>query len=93
MNKVNLSGLSVDELVQLNQRIVKMVKSLRKAQTQAYVKGDRVSFHNQRYNRVMKGTVERLGREYVVVRVDDSAAGLWRVNPEAIKLVFDEAAA
>ena len=92
MNKVNLSGLSVDELLQLNQRIVKMVKSLRKAQTQVYIKGERVSFFNNRYKREMTGTVERLGREYVVVRVDDTAAGLWRVNPEAIKLLEEVAA-
>ena len=88
MNKVNLSGLTIDELMEVNRQAVGMIKMLRAKQARVYMTGDRVTFFNTKYNRDMTGIVTKIGRMTVTVKVDGPFnGGQWRVPAEVLTIL------
>jgi FKBP-type peptidyl-prolyl cis-trans isomerase 2 len=88
MNKVNLSGLTIDELMEVNQQAIRMIKMLRAKQARAFEIGDRVSFYNTRYSREMTGHIIKIGKLNVTVNVEGQlGGGRWRVPAEVLTIL------
>ena len=78
---VDIDGLSLEELVQLNHRVVERIKMLRAMQAHvdmmAFNLGARVSFDSQEGR--LFGTLVKYNRKTVTVLTDDGRQ--WRVSP------------
>ena len=92
---IDIDGLSYEELVQLNQRIVERLKMLQAMQAHvdmmAFNLGARVSFDSQDGRQL--GTLVKYNRKTVNVLGDDGRQ--WRISPGLLSPVKDagEAAA
>ena len=86
---VDIDGLSYDELVHLNRRIVERLKMLQAMQAHvdmmAFNLGARVSFDSQDGRQL--GTLVKYNRKTVTVLGDDGRQ--WRVSPSLLSLVKD----
>jgi hypothetical protein len=88
MSKVNLSGLTIDELMEVNHQAIRMIKMLRAKQARAYEIGDHVSFYNTRYGREMTGHIIKIGKLNVTVNVEGQFnGGRWRVPAEVLTIL------
>ena len=77
-----LSGLSTDELLFLNNEVVKQIKTQRtlaaqKMRRQLFV-GSTVSFEDNDGNRVT-GTIKKVMRKFVQVQLTEGDRCVWRV--------------
>ena len=87
MNNVNLSGLTIDELMEVHQA-VRMIKMLRAKQARAYEVGDYVKFYNTKYHREMTGYITKIGKMNVTVKVEGQFnGGNWRVPAEVLTIL------
>lgn len=86
---VDIDGLSLEELVQLNHRVVERIKMLRAMQAHvdmmAFNLGARVSFDSQEGR--LFGTLVKYNRKTVTVLTDDGRQ--WRVSPGLLSAVKD----
>lgn len=86
---VDIDGLSLEELVQLNHRVVERIKMLRAMQAHvdmmAFNLGARVSFDSQEGR--LFGTLVKYNRKTVTVLTDDGRQ--WRVSPSLLSAVKD----
>ena len=86
---VDIDGLSYNELVHLNRRIVERLKMLQAMQAHvdmmAFNLGARVSFDSQDGRQL--GTLVKYNRKTVTVLGDDGRQ--WRVSPSLLSLVKD----
>jgi len=86
---IDIDGLSYEELVQLNHRVVERLKMLEAMQAHvdmmAFNLGARVSFDSQ-FGRQL-GTVVKYNRKTVTVLGDDSRQ--WRISPSLLSSVKD----
>jgi hypothetical protein len=86
---VDIDGLSLKELVQLNHRVVERIKMLRAMQAHvdmmAFNLGARVSFDSQEGR--LFGTLVKYNRKTVTVLTDDGRQ--WRVSPSLLSAVRD----
>ena len=89
---IDIDGLSYEELLQLNHRIVERLKMLDAMQAHvdmmAFDLGARVSFDSQHGRQF--GTVVKYNRKTVTVLGDDGRQ--WRVSPGLLSPVKDVAA-
>ena len=78
---IDIDGLSLEELVQLNHRVVERIKMLQAMQAHvdmmAFNLGARVSFDTQDGRQL--GTLVKYNRKTVTVLTDDGRQ--WRVSP------------
>lgn len=85
----DIDGLSYEELVQLNRRIVERLKMLQAMQAHvdmmAFNLGARVSFDSQDGRQL--GTLVKYNRKTVTVLTDDGRE--WRVSPSLLTPVND----
>jgi hypothetical protein len=86
---VDIDGLSLEELVQLNHRVVERIKMLRAMQAHvemiAFNLGARVSFDSQEGR--LFGTLVKYNRKTVTILTDDGRQ--WRVSPGLLSAVKD----
>jgi hypothetical protein len=86
---VDIDGLSLEELIQLNHRVVERIKMLRAMQAHvdmmAFNLGARVSFDSQEGR--LFGTLVKYNRKTVTVLTDDGRQ--WRVSPGLLSAVKD----
>lgn len=86
---IDIDGLSYEELLQLNHRIIERLKMLDAMQAHvdmmAFNLGARVSFDSQ-YGRQL-GTVVKYNRKTVAVLGDDGRQ--WRISPHLLSAVRD----
>ena len=86
---VDIDGLSLEELVQLNHRVVERIKMLRAMQAHvdmmAFNLGARVSFDSQEGR--LFGTLVKYNRKTVTVLTEDGRQ--WRVSPGLLSAVKD----
>ena len=86
---IDIDGLSYEELLQLNHRVVERLKMLETMQAHvdmmAFNLGQRVSFDSQ-YGRQF-GTVVKYNRKTVAVLGDDGRQ--WRISPHLLSPVKD----
>jgi hypothetical protein len=86
---IDIDGLSLEELVQLNHRIVERIKMLRAMQAHvdmmAFNLGARVSFETQDGREF--GTLVKYNRKTVTVLTEDGRQ--WRVSPGLLSPVKD----
>lgn len=86
---IDIDGLSYEELLQLNHRIIERLKMLDAMQAHvdmmAFNLGARVSFDSQ-YGRQL-GTVVKYNRKTVAVLGDDGRQ--WRISPHLLSPVKD----
>ena len=86
---IDIDGLSMEELSQLNHRVVERIKMLRAMQAHvdmmAFNLGARVSFDSQEGRHL--GTLVKYNRKTVTVRTDDGRQ--WRVSPSLLAAVND----
>lgn len=86
-HQIDLTKLSIDELIELNRQIVARVKHLRQKESyQALAKfhlGDRVSFRTDRG--IVEGTIVRLNKKTVTLHTDDH--NHWSVSPQVLKKI------
>ena len=86
---IDIDGLSYEELVQLNQRIVERLKMLQAMQAHvdmmAFNLGARVSFDSQEGRQL--GTLVKYNRKTVNVLGDDGRQ--WRISPGLLSPVKD----
>lgn len=86
-HQVDLTKLSVVQLLQLNQDVVARVRYLRQKESyQALAKlnlGDQVSFRTDKGT--IKGTIVRLNKKTVSIHTDDHQQ--WNVSPHVLKKV------
>jgi hypothetical protein len=86
---VDIDGLSLEELIQLNHRVVERIKMLRAMQAHvdmmAFNLGARVSFDSQ--DGRLFGTLVKYNRKTVTVLTDDGRQ--WRVSPSLLSAVKD----
>ena len=86
---VDIDGLSLEELVQLNHRVVERIKMLRAMQAHvdmmAFNLGARVSFDSQEGR--LFGTLVKYNRKTVTVLTEDGRQ--WRVSPGLLSAIKD----
>ena len=86
---IDIDGLSLEELVQLNHRVVERIKMLQAMQAHvdmmAFNLGARVSFDTQDGRQL--GTLVKYNRKTVTVLTDDGRQ--WRVSPGLLSSVKD----
>jgi hypothetical protein len=86
---IDIDGLSLEELVQLNHRVVERIKMLQAMQAHvdmmAFNLGARVSFDTQDGRQL--GTLVKYNRKTVTVLGDDGRQ--WRVSPGLLSPVKD----
>jgi len=86
---VDIDGLSLEELVQLNHRVVERIKMLRAMQAHvdmmAFNLGARVSFDSQEGR--LFGTLVKYNRKTVTVLTEDGRQ--WRVSPGLLSAFTD----
>jgi hypothetical protein len=86
---IDIDGLSYEELLQLNHRIIERLKMLEAMQAHvdmmAFNLGSRVSFDSQ-YGRQL-GTIVKYNRKTVTVLSEDGRQ--WRVSPGLLSPVKD----
>ena len=86
---IDIDGLSYEELLQLNHRVVERLKMLESMQAHvdmmAFNLGQRVSFESQQGR--LFGTVVKYNRKTVAVLGDDGRQ--WRVSPHLLSPVND----
>ncbi len=86
--KVNIDRLTIQELVDLNHRVVERLKFLEtmKAHTDmmAFSVGDRVSFHPSGHGRLL-GILVKYNKKTVTVLTDDGQK--WNVSPHLLNEV------
>jgi hypothetical protein len=86
---IDIDGLSYEELVQLNRRVVERLKMLQAMQAHvdmmAFNLGARVSFDSQ--DGPQFGTLVKYNRKTVTVLTDDGQQ--WRVSPSLLSPVKD----
>lgn len=86
---IDIDGLSLEELHQLNHRVVERIKMLRTMQAHvdmmAFNLGTRVSFDSQDGHQL--GTLVKYNRKTVTVLTDDGRQ--WRVSPSLLTAVKD----
>jgi hypothetical protein len=86
---IDIDGLSLEELHQLNHRIVERIKMLRDMQAHvdmmAFNLGARISFDTQEGR--LFGTLVKYNRKTVTVLTEDGRQ--WRVSPSLLSAVKD----
>jgi hypothetical protein len=86
---IDIDGLSLEELVQLNHRVIERIKMLQAMQAHvdmmAFNLGARVSFDTQDGRQL--GTLVKYNRKTVTVLGDDGRQ--WRVSPGLLSPVKD----
>ena len=86
---IDIDGLSYEELLQLNHRVVERLKMLEAMQAHvdmiAFNLGQRVSFDSQHGRQF--GTVVKYNRKTVAVLSDDGRQ--WRISPHLLSPVKD----
>ena len=86
---IDIDGLSMEELIQLDHRVVERIKMLRSMQAHvgmmAFNLGARVSFDSQEGHQL--GTLVKYNRRTVTVLTDDGRQ--WRVSPSLLAAVKD----
>ena len=86
---IDIDGLSYEELLQLNHRVVERLKMLEAMQAHvdmmAFNLGQRVSFDSQHGRQF--GTVVKYNRKTVAVLDDDGRQ--WRISPHLLSPVKD----
>ena len=86
---IDIDGLSYEELVQLNHRVVERLKMLQAMQAHvdmmAFNLGARVSFDSQ--DGPQQGTLVKYNRKTVTVLTDDGRQ--WRVSPSLLSPIQD----
>lgn len=86
---IDIDGLSLEELVQLNHRVVERIKMLQAMQAHvdmmAFNLGARVSFDTQDGRQL--GTLVKYNRKTVTILGDDGRQ--WRVSPALLSPVKD----
>ena len=77
---MDIERLSLEQLLELNRRIVRRVDYLQRLKTQAHLDrfdlGDKVSFQSE--GRQVEGIVIRVNQKTVSIKTKD---GLWRIHP------------
>ena len=90
MTSIDINKLTVEELEDLNHRIVKRLKYLDMVDAQQVMMalsiGTQVSFETQRHGRVF-GTVIKLNRKTVSVLTDEGRQ--WNVSPHLLTPIKD----
>jgi hypothetical protein len=85
VRSLDLTKLSEDDLIELNQRIVERLRLLRSAKSLAklamFSVGMVVEFETED-GRIISGTVARLNQRTVTVA---TASGRWRVSPSLLR--------
>jgi hypothetical protein len=86
---IDIDGLSMEELIQLNHRVIERIKMLRAMQAHvdmmAFDLGARVSFDSQEGRQL--ATLVKYNRKTVTVLTDDGRQ--WRVSPSLLAAVKD----
>jgi len=87
-NRINISGLSIEELVELNHEIMARIENLHQAasyRSMAKLKvGDRVSF-TPTPGQPLQGTILRLNKKTVSICTDEKQ--YWKVSPTLLTKV------
>lgn len=77
---MDIDRLSLEQLLELNRRIVHRVEYLQRLKTQAHLDrfdlGDRVSFQSE--GRQVEGLVIRVNQKTVSIKTKE---GIWRIHP------------
>lgn len=77
---VDIEKLSLDELLDLNRRVVRRIEYLHGLKTRAHLDrfepGDRVSFQNE--GRMVEGVVVRVNQKTLSIKTKDT---YWRIHP------------
>ncbi len=86
---INIDGLSIDELIALNHRVIERIKFLEKAQAHvdmmAFNLGEKVSFEAADGRRF--GRLAKYNRKTVTVITDEGQQ--WRIPPHLLSPVKD----
>jgi len=87
-NRINLSGLSIEELIALNHEIMARIESLHQAQSYKSMAklrvGDRVAF-TPSTGQTIQGRILRLNKKTVSICTDDNQH--WKVSPTLLTKV------
>lgn len=82
--KIDIDNLSIEELIELNHRIIARIKELSQKQTAEILKqfhiGDRVSFISE--GKTVEGKVVKIHKKNITVK---TSHGEWIIPPEALK--------
>lgn len=84
---VDIEKLSLDELIDLNRRVVRRIQYLVSLKTRAQLDrfeiGDRVTFQSE--DRAVSGVVIRVNRKTLSIHTDDH--GHWNIHPKFLTKV------
>lgn len=81
--KIDLDGLTRDELIKLNKRIVSKIKELDAESTTSFSMGDKVSFRTKK-GKTVYGTVDKVNRKTIDI-LDASSMLKWRVSASMLQ--------
>lgn len=77
---INIESLSLEELLELNKRIVRRIEYLHSLKTRAHLDrfeiGDRVNFQSE--GRPVEGVVVRVNQKTLSIKTKDT---YWRIHP------------
>ena len=80
---IDIEKLSVEELIELNKRVVRRIEYLHSLKTRAHLDrfevGDRVTFQSD--GRIVEGIVTRVNRKTLSVRTKDTR---WNIHPRFV---------
>jgi len=83
----NTSNMTVDELIELNNELVRIIKHRRKMESKdvraLLSVGDKVFFHHARSNKKIEGTIKKVMRTMALV--EESMGATWKVPMSMIK--------
>ena len=85
---INLGGYSTEELIELNETVVALIKTRRRAESarvrHTLGRGDKVSFTNR--TKTYTGTIEKVMRTRCIVNVDGAR---WRCHLTTLTRIND----
>lgn len=77
---IDIESLSLDQLLELNRRVVRRIEHLQALKTRAHLQrfdiGDRVSFQSE--GRAVEGVVVRVNQKSISVK---TSGAYWRIHP------------
>lgn len=82
--KIDLEGMSRDELVKLNKRVVNKIRSLEAEMAIGFSKGDKVKFKSKKTGKMVYGTVAKPNRKTIDIN-DNTTSVTWRVSASMVQ--------
>lgn len=83
--KIDLDGLTRDELIKLNKRIINKVKELDAENTTNFNLGDKVNFRTKK-GEFVQGTVDKINKKTIDI-LDTTGIRKWRVSPSILQKI------